>query len=131
MRPALHCCPLASRGGSQRAPQLPLAQARPDVTVTAREVASAAGAAWRGIDQQLKGQYEARSAAEKASSHHPAAMCSARPPALRGPRSNLLGSAKLPISHLCGQVFQPNPFVSWRAGKVCTRKEGADGELER
>ncbi|KAL4436756.1 hypothetical protein ABPG75_003895 [Micractinium tetrahymenae] len=41
-------------------------QARPDVTVTAREIASAAGAAWRTLVPQLKRQYEAQGAAEKA-----------------------------------------------------------------
>lgn len=50
-------------------PHLLPSQARPGVTVTAREVASAAGAAWRAIDPQMKGEYEARSAAEKASRH--------------------------------------------------------------
>ncbi|KAI7843121.1 hypothetical protein COHA_003292 [Chlorella ohadii] len=41
-------------------------QARPDVTVTSREIASAAGAAWRALSADLKQQYESRGDAEKA-----------------------------------------------------------------
>lgn len=40
-------------------------QARPDVTVTSREIASAAGAAWRALAPDLKHRYEARGDAEK------------------------------------------------------------------
>lgn len=40
-------------------------QARPDVKVTSREVASAAGAAWRALAPDLRQQYEARGNAEK------------------------------------------------------------------
>lgn len=67
----LHSCPNRSSAGrwgpgltAFNATCSPM-QARPDVTVTSREIASAAGAAWRALSADLKQQYESRGDAEK------------------------------------------------------------------
>lgn len=51
---------------SARPPSCPCpSQARPNVNCSSREIASAAGAAWRALSPDLKAQYEARGEEEK------------------------------------------------------------------